>query len=197
MDDTSRMGRVEALQDCANNVDGLCRGESSKVLQQFPEGDAGKVLHDDEGDGTVLPLVKHVDNVGMGESRGLASFLDKTFREVAILGEVRVHDFDGHRTLEPLIHRLIDGRHATASYFALNEIALIHQPAKERISRWSIHSSDCTQGLVSPAVATPLGQFIKPSPRTGLPLCVSIGVGRNLNSLGSNCQGHGLPPCDV
>ena len=80
--------------------------------EQVAQGDPGQVFHDEVGRVAVLPLVEDVDDVGVREASRRARLLDEALLELAVVGEVAVHDLDRDAALEAQVGREVDGRHA-------------------------------------------------------------------------------------
>ena len=89
-------------------------GERAVLLQQIAQGDAGQVLHDQVGAVGVLALVEDVDDVGVREAGGRAGLLDEALLELAVVGQVPVHDLHRDAALEAQIGGEVDRRHAAA-----------------------------------------------------------------------------------
>jgi hypothetical protein len=66
----------------------------------------------------------------VGKPRRLPRLLDEATREIFILRQVRMHNFDCHWPLKALIHGLIDGRHATSGNATFNDVAVVDYPAE-------------------------------------------------------------------
>ena len=99
MHDARRVGCVETVEHRGYDVKGLPHGEGSKILQQLSQRDAWQIFHHDVGEGAFLALIEDIDDVWVRKASCLPRFLDEAPGELSILGEVRVHDLDGHRSL--------------------------------------------------------------------------------------------------
>ena len=160
VDNPRGVGGVQTIQNGFHNVESLRWGQSPEVVEQFPQSDSRQVLHHNERDGTVLPLVENIHNIGVGKPCCLTRLLDKATREFGILSQVGVHDLDGNGTLKPLIHRFIDGCHATPGNPTFDDVTVVDYPAKQRVNRGGVHLADCRAVVPENLVATPLGQFV-------------------------------------
>ncbi|CAB4650911.1 unannotated protein [freshwater metagenome] len=85
MDNSGGVCGVQSIQNSLHNVEGLSRGESAKIVKQFAKCYPGQVLHHNECDGAVLPLVENINDVGVGKPGCLPRLLDEATREILIL----------------------------------------------------------------------------------------------------------------
>ena len=93
----------------------------------------GQVLHDEVGRVVVLTLVEDVDDVRVREARGRARLLDEALLELAVVGEVAVHDLDRDAALEAQVGGEVDGRHAAPGDARAHLIPAVDQAADDRI----------------------------------------------------------------
>ncbi len=189
MHDARAVGRIKALEDSFDDVNGLRGRELAKISQELPQGDSRQVLHHDEGDLPVLALVEDIHNIGVGEPCGLARFLDEPPGEMFVFGEVRVHDFHGNRAIKTIVQAAIDGCHTAAGDAIFNQVSLVDGATNQRVRRGGSHllglySGECPNPPRRSGVR--LAQFLEPGPGAGFPLCVGLGVGRALYLLGGD-----------
>ena len=99
--------------------------------QEFAQGAALYEFHDEERVPAVAALVVHRDQRGVAEPGHRASLELEAGQELRIIGEHRVHDLDGHRTVqagvEPAVHR----GHAAPGDGGVDPVAALEQLAEQ------------------------------------------------------------------
>ena len=114
MHDAVLVRRGEPGEDRLHDVHGLRCSEDPVLLQQVAEGDAGQVLHHEVRRLAVLSLVVDIDDIGMREPCGGAGLLDETCLVLVVVGQMAMHDLDGHATFESQICGEVHSSHAAA-----------------------------------------------------------------------------------
>ncbi len=168
MHNAGLVGSRETREYGFHHVERLLGCQFAVLLQQITQVDAGKVFHDQVGGIAVLPLVENVDNVGVGEARGRACFLDEAFLEGAVLGKVVVHHLDSHSALESQVGREINSGHAATRNARANLVPAVYQTADHRVSAIRVHRSIVVSARGFPRRNTAAGRFTSaPGTRRG------------------------------
>lgn len=116
VDDAFAVSLGEAGRDLGGDIQSfLCR--KRPALDFVPEGFPLHILHGDKGPVFGFPNFIDDADVWAGEGRGRLSFDDEPPFELGGVHEVRRKEFQGDRTFEREILRLVDDPHPAAADF--------------------------------------------------------------------------------
>src|SRR5450759_279404 len=116
---------LHRLGDLHGDVNDLLRRQRRVFLNQFLQGRALDVLHDDEIDAVFLTDVVDADDVGVVELSRRPRLAPETLQEAFIGGELFVQDLKGDHPPELEIFRPVDVGHAAAADFLDNPITFV------------------------------------------------------------------------
>ena len=114
VDHADPVGRVEGLEDVAHVAQGLLDGEGPLRGQERAQVGALDELHDQEALARHDSLVVDGHDARVVDAGRRARLAPESGHEVLGLGQVRVHDLEGHEAVEALVAGHVDGRHAAA-----------------------------------------------------------------------------------
>jgi hypothetical protein len=117
----------------------LGRGQPAPVGQQLAQGAPAYVLHHQVGQAVMAALVVDGDHVGVGQPGDGLGLVGEALQEARVTGVGRVDDLQRDRTLQPLVHGGVDGRHATPRDPATDAVAPIDERPGQCVGDGGIH----------------------------------------------------------
>jgi hypothetical protein len=103
------------------------------VTEELAQGDTRQILHHEVREVRILSLVENADDVRIGEARGAACFLHEPVAEVAVVGEVPVHDLDRYAPLETAVGSEVDRRHTAPGDARAHVITVVNETSDNRV----------------------------------------------------------------
>ena len=140
--DTGRVRGGQPGQDALDDVERLTRAQPGALVQQVPQGPAGHILHGQVQDAPVGALVVHGDHVRVGKPGDRPGLGDEPPDEVLVVGELRMHDLQRDRAVEPSIGAQVDGRHPAVREMGLHPVPAIKELADRHAGQGRIHCDD-------------------------------------------------------
>ena len=126
MNDPLLVCGAQSAGNLHGNIQCLADAELSLHLDIILEGDALNQFHYDKVDAVFVTYVIYTDNIRMGQSRRGLCLCPEFAHKIIIRAEFMFQDFDGHKTIESLVLRLVDIRH-TARTDAFNNLVSVLQ----------------------------------------------------------------------
>ena len=140
--DPGRVRGGQPGQDALDDVERLARAQPGALVQQVPQGPAGHVLHGQVQGAPVGALVVHGDHVRVGKPGDRPGLGDEPPDEVLVAGELRMHDLQRDRAVEPSIGAQVDGRHPAVREMGLHPVPAIKELADRHAGQGRIHCVD-------------------------------------------------------
>ncbi len=137
--------RGQPAEYAFHDVERLARAQPPALAQQVPQRLAGHVLHGEVQRAPVRALVVDGDHVRVGEPGDRPGLVNEAPDEILVVGQLRVHDLQRDRPVEPGIGAQVDGRHAAVSEMGLHPVPAIKELADGHAGE-GIHCDDSRCG---------------------------------------------------
>ena len=140
VDDAGSVGGGQAVQDLAQDAQGLLQGIDALPGHVPPQADAVDILHDQVIQPLIDARVVDLDDVGVGDGGrgpGLPAEALLELGPVRPLGQHGVHDLDRHMPGQPLVQGFVDRGHATLRDLTQNAVAPVDDPVAGPLVRFT------------------------------------------------------------
>ena len=202
--------RRKRLHDGFEEDQGLLGGEGTVVANNVAQCSTGNELHGQVHQSVGLTLVVDRDHVRVGEPGGRLGFTFETGDEPRIGSQVRMHDLQGHQTIETKIDRLVHRRHPAACEKCANLVARANHLADESRAPTRLHSGECRSARRRLAGATPSSgassrktrhdsvghRMLRPEPAVATPSIEGVSAGHRVGP-SSRCAVLSLAPLEA
>ncbi len=202
--------RRKRLHDGFEEDQGLLGGEGTVVANNVAQCSTGNELHGQVHQSVGLTLVVDRDHVRVGEPGGRLGFTFETGDEPRIGSQVRMHDLQGHQTVETKIDRLVHRRHPAACEKCANLVARANHLADESRAPTRLHSGECRSARRRLAGATPSSgassrktrhdsvghRMLRPEPAVATPSIEGVSAGHRVGP-SSRCAVLSLAPLEA
>ncbi len=133
MDESGRVRGGECLQYRVEEHQCLLRRERPEIPQDVAQGAPGDVLHREVHVLAVGALVVDRDDMPMRQSRRGLRLALEAGDECLVVGEMGVHDLQGHDPVEAEVRSDVDRRHPATGDHALDAVPAVEDAPDQRV----------------------------------------------------------------
>ena len=124
MDDSPVMSRFQSHRNLNRNAGCLLDAQLAFPVDVVFQRNSLNQFHDNIIYAPVFSHVKHIDHIGMGQPGSCLGFRAEFCYKRLILAKFRLQHFHRNHTVQLLVHRFVDIRHATGTNPVYNFISL-------------------------------------------------------------------------